>query len=314
MKIYQKYGSLLKHFILDLYVVEGSFDDAPLKILVAEDGTTLEYVSELAFPDGAKVNKIGKTSATNSPDLIDNDADVVVVGANKVLIERYTERGFRIIPKWVRMLMPVKEDPYAWFSSFGRRSRSFFNRKIHRIEEAGYQCEVVNDEDSFIRFYNDMYKPYSLQRFNDDAVVYEPDVLKKFYERGFLAISRRNGMPAAAVLAYQEDNILRLPFGGITDGNGDLVKEGAMFAIHYFLAQQAHLWGCSFIDFGRSRPFLTDGILQYKMAWHTEAVPCDDVASVFALATPGNTPQGIKFLQAQPHFYLDGDKCVRSDE
>jgi hypothetical protein len=210
--------------------------------------------------------------------------------------------------------MPVKEDPYAWLSSFGRPTRSYFNRKIHKIQDAGYECEVVHDKTSFYRFYYEMYMPYSLNRFQEDAVVYAPGILEKFFAKGFLVISKKNGKPTAGSLVYMEDGVLHLPFGGIAEGNDELVKEGAKFAVHYFLAQQAHSWGCSFIDFGRSRPFLSDGTLQYKLAWHSEALPCGDVANLFAVATPGSTEQANSFLASHPYFYLAGDKCLRSDE
>jgi hypothetical protein len=314
MKLYRKYGSLLKHYMLSLYEVKGEFEGNPFRLLVADDGTTLDYISRLAFPNEAEVARVGRISAVKCTELADADADLVVVGASSLLTRRYLHRGFRIIPKWLKMIMPVKEDPYAWFSSFGKHSRSYFNRKIHKIEGAGYECEVVYDKNTFSRFYHEMYKPYTIQRFNEDAVVYSMSILEKFFNQGCLIISKKNGEPAAGVIMHQEGGVIHLPFGGITGGNAELVKEGAMFAIHYFLTNQAYSWGYSHIDFGRSRPFLSDGTLQYKLAWHSDAIPCDDVMNVFAVATPGRTPQGLRFLQAQPHFYLDGNDCRRSDE
>lgn len=311
---YKKYRSLLRRFLLNVYTVEGMFDGHPLRMLIADDGTTLDFIPKLAFSDGATVSKTGVVSALKAPNLIDSDADLVVVGANSLFTSRYAKKGFRIVPKWLRLFMPVKEDPYAWLSSFGRTTRSYFNRKIHKIEESGFQCEIVTDIKWLHRFYREMYKPYTLQRFSEDAVIYKLSVLEKFFTRGFLVMAKKHGEPVAGVIAYQEGDVLHLPFGGIAGGDVELVKEGAMFAIHYFLAQQAHSWGCSFIDFGRSRSFLSDGTLMYKLNWHPEAIPADDIVTVFAIATPGDTPQAQKFLEANPHFYMSGGKCNRSDE
>lgn len=314
LKQYKKYGSLLRHFLLDVYTVEGDFDGNTLRIIIADDGTTQDYITRLVFPDGATVSKIKKVCAFKGLDLVDSDADLVVVGVNNLLTDQYAQCGFRIIPKWLRLFLPVTEDPYARLSSFGRQTRSYFNRKIHKIEDAGFECEVVNGKSWFDLFYHKMYIPYTTKRFSDDAVIYKPSVIRKFYDRGHLVIAKKNGEPVAGIIVYDEDNMLHIPFGGIAGGDVELVKEGAMFALHYYLAQMAYSRGCAFIDFGRSRSFLDDGTLVYKLNWHMDAVPSAENRSSFAVSTPGSTPQAAKLLKLYPHFYIDGDKCRRSDE
>lgn len=310
---YARQLSLLRHFFLNVYSVEGNYDGNPLRIMVAEDGTTLDYITKLAFPEGAKVTKIKTINALNGPKLADISADIVVVGANRLQTEQYIENGFRIIPKWLHLSLPVCEDPYARLSAFGRTTRSYFNRKIHKLEAAGFECEVV-DSSWFQKFYHEMYKPYSISRFNEEACIYKPSILKKFLDKGFLIIARKANEPVAGVMVYQEGDILHIPFGGITGGDVELVKEGAMFALHFFIAKKALSWGCNSIDFGRSRPFLSDGTLTYKTNWHMNIKPSSDVPTIFALATLGDTSQALKFLEANPHFYLSGEECLRSDK
>lgn len=307
------YGSLIRHFMLNVYSIEGGFDGREMRALVADDGTTLDYIAQLMFPSGASISRKGRISALDGPNLANREVDLVVAGANRLLTERYTLRGFRIIPKWVQLSLPVVEDPYARLSAFGRPTRSYFNRKIHKIKDAQFECEVVKEKSWFYRFYQEMYKPYVVQRFNDNAVVYEPDTLKKFFDKGFMIIAKKNGEPVAGEIVYREGDTLHTPFMGILNGDLELVKEGAMFALHYYLAEKSHEWGGVYVNFGLSRPFLSDGTLQYKLQWHMDVALFDDVANVFAVATPNSTPQAMRFLEENPHFLLDRQKCVRSD-
>lgn len=311
---YKLYRSLLRRFILGLYVLEGIFDGEKLTVLVADDGSALDYIKRFVFPEGASITKRGRIRALKAPGLIKSRFDLVVVGANRLLQERYVRGGFRIIPKWVQLSLPIVEDPYARLSAYGRRTRSYFNRKLHKIEAANFECEVVTGKEWFVGFYQEMYKPYALSRFEEDAVVYERKVLEKYYRQGFLIIAKQNGKPVAGEIVYQKGDVLHTPFIGICGGDVELVKEGVTFALHYYLARKAYEWGVAYIDFGISRPFLSDGTLQYKLNWHMDVELFDEIADVFAVATPNNTPQAVKFLEANPHFYLAGNKCVRSDE
>lgn len=311
---YKLYGSLLRHFSLKLYVVKGIFDGEKLSMLVADDGSTLDYITKTVFPNGASIAKNGRIHALKAPGLVNSRFDMVVVGANRLLMDRYVRNGFRIIPKWVRLTLPVVKDPYARLSAFGRRTRSYFNRKLHKLEAANFECEVVAGKEWFAKFYQEMYRPYILSRFEGDAVIYGRKVLEKYYKRGFLIIAKQNGKPVAGEIVYQKGDVLYTPFIGICGGDVELVKEGVTFALHYYLAQKAYEWGGAYIDFGVSRPFLSDGTLSYKLNWHMNVELFDAVTDVFAVATPNNTPQAMKFLETNPHFYLSGGKCVKSDE
>lgn len=311
---YLPYISLFRHFILPVFAVEGAFDGERLRVLVADDGTTLDYISRLIFPEGADVSRKGSITALGGVSLADADADVVIVGANNLLLKRYQAHEFRIIPKWVRLLLPVEEDPCVRYESFTRPYRRYFKKMIDRSKEAGIECEFVTGDEWFLRFYSDMYKPYTLSRFSSNAVVYEPHILRKCYVRGGAAIARKDGEPVAGVIAYRDGSILRAPFVGIAGGDAGLLKDGATFAVNFFLAQMAHRDGCKRMDFGLSRPFLSDGTLMYKMNWHMEVTREERVAAAFAVATPNCTQLGMKFLEAHPHFYLAADKCLRSDK
>lgn len=311
---YLKYGSLLRHLLLNVYTVEGTFEGNTLKALIADDGTTLDYIARLAFPGGAAISRKKLVTALKGPTLADSTADLVVVGANRLLIDQYVRRGFRIIPKWLQLLLPVQEEPFTRLDSFGRETRHYFKRMINKVNDNGFECEMVTDPSWFSRFYHEMYRPYILHRFSDCAEVHEPHILEKYYRKGNILIAKKNGEPVAGIIVYRTSDILQMPFIGIARGDAELMKEGVAFAMHYFAAQMAHSQGCAYLNFGLSRPFLSDGTLKYKLNWHMDVLPFDGIAGVFAVATPGCAPQALRFLEANPHFYMAGDKCQRSDK
>lgn len=307
-------GSLLRHSLLTLYAVEGIFDGDPLVILIADDGSTLSYITDLAFPDGAKVSRKRLINAWAGVKLAHNCADLVVVGANQFLSGYYLRNGFRIIPKWVKLFLPVCEDPYDRLYNFGRQSRKYFKWMLKKSQDAGFECDVITDPAWFPHFYNKMYRPYALQRFGEQAIVHKYGTVEKVFSRGAIAVAKKDDVPVVGVVMFGDGDTLSIPHAGVAGGDTDVVREGAAFALDYFIAQHAHKEGYSYIDFGHSRPFLSDGTLRYKMNWHMDVVPDDDATGVFAIATPGCTPQARKFLEENPHFYLTEDGCKQSNE
>lgn len=314
MNKYKLYGSLLRHFMLGLYTVEGEFEGNKMQALIADDGSTLDYIAQVIFPSGASIAKKGRISALDAPKLANSHADLVIVGANRLMTDRYMRRGFRIIPKWIRLHLPVEEDPYTRLRAFGRPVWKYFGWMLNKIKDAGFECEVVDDNSWFSLFYEKMYSPYTIRRFGEDAVLYKPHILEKYYSKGDIVIVKKNGAPVAGGIVFRTGDILHFPFEGITGGNLELVKEGAMFALHYYLAVLAHSRGCASIDFGLCRPFLSDGTLVYKLNWRMDVLPFNDVANEIALATPNSTPQAMKFLAANPHFLWNGNEFTRSDK
>lgn len=306
--------SLLRHPTLNIYSMEGESSCGHLNLLVADDGTTLSYIRDLVFPDGAVISRKRSISALNAPSLVTSSADVVIVGANILLADSYAMRGFYLVPKWVRLFLPVEEEPYARLYNFGRQTRKYFKWMIKKVEDAGFECELVTDSSWLDTFYYDMYCPYAKYRYGDSAVVHSYSKIKKAFLSGAGIVAKQNGKPVAGTVVSRQGDDLRIPHVGVLGADPEPVRDGALFAMDYFIVQYAHSTGYKYIDFGHSRPFLSDGPLKYKLNWHMEAKDDDDGVGMFAIAVNYRNEQASNFLQANPFFYLTKQGLRVSDE
>jgi len=297
-------ASLARHSRLALYSVDGKYDGEHFSVLVADDGSTLDYISDLIFPDGYVVSRKSSISALKGPSLADSKADLVVVGANRLLRKLYAKHGFLIIPKWIELFLPVDEAPYTRLYSKGRQTRKYFKWMIKKAEDAGFECEAVTDTEWLDTFYNDMYRPYALERFGNFAVVHKHKKIKRAFERGIGIAAKRNGEPVAGTIVYRKGNLMRIPHVGVLGGDLSIVREGAAFAMDYYAVQMAYITGCKKVDFGHSRPFLSDGTLQYKLNWHMDVEEDDDGVAFFAVIAPGNKDIAMKFLEQNRFFHI----------
>lgn len=311
----KRVGSLVRHSFLRLYSLKATIEGKELKVLLADDGSTFDYIHSILKRQGPVIaGFIGRVTALKGPELASEDADIVITGANHLLAEQYRQRGFRIVPKWVQLRLPVTEEPYQRLYDFGRQSRKYFKWMIKKTRDMGFECEICKNPEWISRFYNDMYIPYAQQRFGENAIVHRIKTIERTFLGGGIAVAKKDGMPVAATVFCQTGDILKMPHAGVTGGNEDVVQDGAAFALDFFLAEYAYKEGLRYVDFGHSRPFLSDGTLKYKLNWHMDVLPDDDGIGVFAIGEP-RTSVAENLLKLNPHFYLAPDGgCRLSDE
>ena len=309
-------ASLLKHRTLDLYYLRGLFDGEPLRILVADDGATLSYVKTLAFDEEPEIAKTGRIGAFAAPKLLGVDADLVFVGANCLLSKHYARRGFRLVPRWVRLFLPTTQEPYSRLYDFGRQTRKYFKWMLKKVSDEGFECEFISEPGWLRGFYDEFYRPYALSKFGEDAIIHGYQKLESAFRQGSGAEVRKDGKVLAGAIVSRRGQILRIPHFGVALDCLNAFRDGSAFALDYFIVQHAHSNGFGYVDFGHSRPFLSDGILRYKLNWHMDVLDDDDAIGVYAVAAPGNTPSAQKFLAANRFYELtpDGPRVIGDSE
>ena len=295
--------SLVRRPYLPLYRLEGLYEGTPLRLLVADDGLTLAYVNGFVFSGEARPRREGLIPSVMAPRLAEADADIVVVGANRLLLPLYRDRAFYIAPKFVRLLMPVWDHPDVIIDSLGQPSRRDLRENVHKMRNRGFGFDITMDPSWFDRFYDEMYLPYASNRFGDQAIVYGRRRLKRAFERGCLLIVTQHGEPVAAALKIVVDSVLHNVCRGVLNGDVEIARRGAAIALYYYSILFALSRGCAFADFGNSRPFLTDGALSHKLKWGMKVFSDDSGVGVFAIASPGRTEQAVKFLSGNPFYH-----------
>jgi len=135
-----------------------------------------------------------------------------------------------------------------------------------------YSYEISNDHRDLEFFYEKMYVPYAKRRYADSAQIESFCNIEKIFKNGMLVFVTFDGKRIAASLDQMIGDTYFLRKGGIIDD--DFIKKGVSIASYYFSILRAKEVNAKIVDFGKSRPFLLDGVLRHKNHWGTKI--CED--------------------------------------
>ncbi|MEN6372241.1 MAG: hypothetical protein ABFD64_09545 [Armatimonadota bacterium] len=294
--------SLVYHSRLSVYQLEGESSTGHMRVTVADDGSVLLFVLKLVFNDQAEVKRTGSVWAFSVHKLAKADSDLVVVGAGRLLLRRFVREGFQVTPKWIRLATDITEDPDTLISRFPGPYKNSVARMVNKAKSKGFTCETTTDPKWTYPFYNQMYKPYSVNRHGKKTILYGYKDIGKDFRRGHLLLVKKNDVYVGGAILVSHGDALGFLHSGILNGSNDLLKEGVSNALYYFMLQDAYQSGYKRIDWGLSHSFLTDGVTMYKLKWGSVPVQEDIGTGAFAVIAPGMAEAGRRFLQANPFF------------
>jgi hypothetical protein len=166
------------------------------------------------------------------------------------------------VPEWVgtKLMVPDNLDAHV-------RSGGSIRRDMTLVRRHGYQPVLSDGKDDLETFYHSFYIPFTHERYGEMAFVRMADDLRRRVRRGGILWVQRAGSRVAAVLFELHEDTVDLLALGTLKGDRELVKEGAIAALYYFIIELARARGCRIVDFRGSRPSLCDGLLRYKSKW-----------------------------------------------
>lgn len=186
-------------------------------------------------------------------------ANMVVIEADRCFARFFTRRGFFAIPEWVLFTMDIS----APIEEVIRLCKSNKNN-FRKISKYSYEYEVGFDKEKLHLFYHKMYLPYICSRHGKLTVLTTLYQMEDILQRGELLLVKRGGEYVAGQLIYKTSPVPIVSYLGVKDGNFDLVKQGAVFALYYYTILWAKEKGYTKLDFGHCRPFLNDGVFLFK--------------------------------------------------
>lgn len=294
--------SLVRRQFLPAYQVYGSYDEMPLRALIVDDGSSLEYLLSVISPSGSEVKPVGLVPALAAHRLVNANQDIVAVAANRFLLPLYSRTRFHLAPKWMRLCLSPVDHPDALISRLTGDAGNSVRKNVRKMKERGFSSEVTTDPAWMDRFYHRMFVPYALQRFGKLSDIESYERLKGVFEYGFGMIVRLDGREVGGALLFPRGSSLWFHRMGIVDGDQSLNREGFSTALYYDMIALAHEQGFESMDFGHCRPFASDGVLRYKLKWGMSIVNEDDSVAEFALAAPGPTDVGRRFFAESPFY------------
>lgn len=213
-----------------------------------------------------------------------NRQDAVLIDMPRLLSFLFDD-GF-LVPPFVRQVLDI-DGPVDNIIKINSKNL----RRVYK-----YNYEVSNDENMLKFFYDKMYVPHMKRRYGDSAVE-DFSHIEKIFKNGELLLIKHDGKCVSAQLCEIDGDSYFLRKNGVLDES--FVEDGALVATYYFGTMRAKERNAKIVDFGRSRPFLSDGVLRHKSLWGTRI--CDDKA-VKRIIYLRNV------LFEQPFIYVENEK------
>ncbi len=244
---------ILKEFIFDVYMLSGETE-----VLYITSHKINPYFIEKICRN-AEITRIKRIHLWEIKRLI-SQQDAVLLDMHKSFAHFFDDASDDafLVPQWVRQILDLD------------KIVKIERRDLRKISKYGF--EVRTDPEALKFFYDEMYVPYAKKKYADGVLIESFNSLRKVFKKGELMFIKLNDKYISGSLGVMTGDVYTCWVFGVLDEN--YVKEGALFAIYYFEIQRAKERNTKIIDFGLSRPFLSDGVLRHKRQWGTRI--CED--------------------------------------
>lgn len=176
---------------------------------------------------------------------------------------------------------------------------------ISKIKKNKLAFEVTDKLSDLHSFYYQMHLPFITKVHGNRSVINTYNAMKEEFGKhgpfNNLLLIRKENEYIAGILIGDKNNIAKLGSLGIKDGNLNYIKDRAIGALIYFSIVHFAKKGLTKFEFGKSRPFLKDGILQYKKKWNQQISNHKNLC--FLINMLSETEGARRFLENNPFVY-----------
>jgi hypothetical protein len=165
-----------------------------------------------------------------------------------------------------------------------------------RKKISAFQAEISTDSTDIQQFYEKVFVPYTLKRYPDAAIIdFAAFNEYRLHHAGELLMIKKDGVTVGGACAVLIGSTYHWHINGLIDER--FLREGAMAAIYYFSILRAKERQARMLDFGWSRPLISDGVLSFKRKWQATITPVIRDRVVY-----------LKNLKKEGLIVLDGGK------
>lgn len=288
----------------DLWIIAGKEvrSEQELTIIYAGDDENRHFFRGLALRDCHREERIGKAWLWNTSKVsrsTDHSQALVVIEIPRSLRVLFRRPMSWFVPSWIHGELDISSDDHRIANTRSLRS------DINKIKNSKLSFEVTNDAKDCYDFYYDMHLPLVTRIYRGGAVVMDYEVIKQEMRRCDLVFIRREEERiGGALIRYPKKDKAELWFLGIKNGDPEYIKYGVTAALYYFSILYLREKGVRRIEFGMSRSFLKDGVLQYKRKWGQTLGGIS--AHGFVVRPLSMSPAVKGFFCNNPFIYLDG--------
>jgi len=285
--------------------LEGSLADPPrrLAVLLAGSEINKNFWARQLFGSGATQRYVGKAWLWRLSGVArrrHGDCDLLITEVSRRLCQRLDRRCGFCLPCWIEGEIDVEEYLAAL------RKNHNIKADIRKIKESGLECEYTTEGSRFADFYREMYVPHVRRAHGDRAYVKRYETLVQEFNRDGMLLIRREGRDIGGVVLSRRGNTLHLGSFGVREEIDDALKNQVLGAVYYFGVLACRDKGYGRVGVGASRPFLKDGVLQFKR--RRGMLVSGTMDAMGFLVTCLAPSDGVKQLLLRcPFVYLEGD-------
>lgn len=272
-----------------------------LCILYAGGAPYRHYLRNLAFADGGREQALGRYWRWELPSLAARlDADVRVTRCARAIRRMcWPKAPSFYVPEW--LWSEVRLGPAA----VRRTGKTWSRIRRHRLTYS-----VTRDTSALNHFYDRMYVPFIKSSHGDGAQLMRRDDMLQRVARGEgeLISIVQDGTAVGGCFVVYEHGEARLFSQGILDGDPDYLRQRVGVAIYVYSFAYLFERGFGHVNLGRSRPFLSDGVLRFKL--ERGAVLTRATSNGIEIEPVKATPALRKLLLANPWVTEDADGLV----
>jgi len=293
VKKLRKRGTLVEH-------IQGeSGSGEPIKVLVTGRTTTIDYllrrllVGRMEYTERDDMS--GKAMRRKSRECTDVDLKIIRGGGRR---DRHAPGDWRVPDAVVSI---VDLDPAARGPGFRYGDADTLRRvRNHRLS-----ATVSHDGRELSDFVQNAYVPYIRERFGDLARPHSELTIARAFKSGGLLWVERHGVRLAGMVFSTSGNTISSRIAAPVSDPELVENLHAVSATKKFLIDYAIERGYQYLDLGKSRPQLMDGVLRHKKRWGARLSDSPKELTEFHLSWRALTPAIAQWLRTTPLVVRD---------
>jgi len=245
------------------FVVTGveKSSDAPVSVLLSGTEQQLAFFQSRIFGSNAVArSRIGRRPMFFADRLMKRfDCSFCVVAVERQFESLVRRPGDFLLPLWVSCDVPLNDDrEYAKSPSI--------RADIRNIRNNGFTWQLSDKQEDFDFFFEKIYVPTITDSHGGSALTASYENRQHKFETGtmeLLQVMRDNQFLAGVAIDF-DNSAPTLRDSGVLNGSLEIKKTSALSAAYLFAMDYLASKGHSNVNFGLSRSFLDDGVLNYK--------------------------------------------------
>jgi len=187
--------------------------------------------------------------------------DLVVAEIHPLAAPRFRKAGWIVVPHAVRWEASLASIPPS------KPGHSLAD-DLRRVRNRGYALERAGSPPDWEEFFSEMVTPLARERFGRDGWTPNRRLRRDLAALATLLFVRTEEEGrVAGICVVRAGAKAWTPALGVKAAERRLVREGAVAAAYLAVIELARSEGLERVDFGRTSPFLNDGLHRYKRKW-----------------------------------------------